>query len=167
MNRILTRRDFLKVAGGGAAEAALLGSSLAAGAGYSSYLPKGGSRMNVVLIILDSLRRDHVGVYGSDWIKTPNLDALANESLRFTRPYPDSIPTICSRRSMHTGIKTWPFRDFTPVKGGEASLTARHQLIRACKVYNPGTQTSRGAMKLALGTAPSVGADGFYTGVPA
>ncbi len=73
--------------------------------------------MNVVLVNLDSLRRDHVGVYGNDWIKTPNLDALAKDSLRFTQPYPESIPTIDARRSIYTGIRTWPFRDWVPQKG--------------------------------------------------
>ncbi len=73
--------------------------------------------MNVVVVILDSLRRDHVGVYGNNWIHTPNLNALSKESLRFTQPYPDSIPTICSRRAIHTGIQTWPFRNYSPVKG--------------------------------------------------
>ena len=69
--------------------------------------------MNVVIVILDSLRRDHVGAYGNDWIKTPNLDALAGESLRFTRPYPESIPTICARRAIYTGKRSWPFRNWT------------------------------------------------------
>jgi arylsulfatase A-like enzyme len=53
--------------------------------------------MNVVLVIIDSLRKDHVGVYGNGWIKTPNMDALAEESLRFTRPYPEAIPSIPAR----------------------------------------------------------------------
>jgi arylsulfatase A-like enzyme len=73
--------------------------------------------MNVVVIILDSLRRDHVGAYGNEWIKTPNLDALAKDSLRFTRPYPESIPTICARRAIHTGRRTWPFRGWTAPRG--------------------------------------------------
>src|SRR5829696_5559248 len=71
--RTLTRRDFLKVAGAGAAGATMLG---AAGCGSlassvtqvpDEYLPSGGSRMNVILVIIDSLRRDHLGVYGNDW----------------------------------------------------------------------------------------------------
>ncbi|HEX2181712.1 MAG TPA: sulfatase, partial [Rubrobacteraceae bacterium] len=45
------------------------------------------------------------------WIETPNLDALAGESLRFERAYPESLPTICARRAIHTGTRTWPFRD--------------------------------------------------------
>ncbi len=67
--------------------------------------------MNVILIILDSLRKDHVGAYGNPWIKTPNLDALARESLRFTWAYPESLPTICARRAIHTGFRTFPFKD--------------------------------------------------------
>jgi arylsulfatase A-like enzyme len=66
--------------------------------------------MNVILVIVDSLRKDHVGAYGNDWIKTPNLDALAKESLRFTQAYPEAIPSIPARRGMHTGIRSWPFR---------------------------------------------------------
>ena len=29
------------------------------------YLPKGGARMNVVVVIIDSLRKDHLGSYGN------------------------------------------------------------------------------------------------------
>jgi len=73
--------------------------------------------VNVILVILDSLRRDHIGVYGNDQIKTPNLDALANESLRFSRAYPESLPTLCARRAIHTGMRTWPFRNFVRLPG--------------------------------------------------
>jgi arylsulfatase A-like enzyme len=73
--------------------------------------------VNVILIILDSLRKDHIGVYGNDRIQTPNLDALAEESLRFTRAYPESLPTLCARRAIHTGMRTWPFRNFVRLPG--------------------------------------------------
>src|SRR5215217_2538370 len=109
----LTRKDFLKAAGTGTAGLALLGASAATSG--CSYLPEGGSKVNVVVVIVDSLRRDHVGAYGNGWIKTPNLDALAKESLLFTRSYPESIPTIPARRAIHTGVRTWPFRDWHPV----------------------------------------------------
>jgi arylsulfatase A-like enzyme len=103
VKKTLTRRDFLKAAGAGVAGTALLG-----GAGCAS---GGGPEMNVVLVILDSLRKDHVGAYGNGWIRTPNLDALAKESLLFTRAYPESLPTICARRAIHTGFRSFPFRD--------------------------------------------------------
>jgi len=114
----ITRRDFIKTTAGGAAGLAFLGAATASGATFSNYLPNGGSRMNVVVVILDSLRRDHVGVYGNQWIKTPNLDALAKDSLRFTQPYPESIPTIPARRAIYTGKRTWPFRGWEPPYGG-------------------------------------------------
>jgi arylsulfatase A-like enzyme len=77
---------------------------------------------NVVLVIIDSLRKDHVGAYGNDTIHSPNLDALAKESLRFTQAYPESIPTICARRAIHTGRRTWPFRNWVPPKGEDIIL---------------------------------------------
>ena len=89
MRERLTRWDFLKVAGAGTAGVAALGASAAFGSHYTEYLPKGGSKVNVILVILDSLRRDHVGAYDNSWIKTPNLDALAKQSLLFTSPYPE------------------------------------------------------------------------------
>ncbi|WP_053058005.1 sulfatase [Rubrobacter aplysinae] len=110
----VTRRDFIKTAAGGTAGLAFLGSAAVAGSTYATYLPKGGSRMNVVVVNLGNLRRDHVGAYGNEWIKTPSLDALAEDSLRFTRPSPESIPTLDGRRTIYTGTRTWPFRGWRP-----------------------------------------------------
>jgi arylsulfatase A-like enzyme len=120
LKRRLTRKDFLKATGAGAAGATLLGASaLASGCGPQ---PKRDSETNVVLVIIDSLRKDHVGAYGNTWIETPNLDALARESLRFTQAYPESIPTICARRAIHTGLRTWPFEDWRRYKGVDVGL---------------------------------------------
>ena len=121
--RTLTRREFLALAGAGTLGASLLG----AGCSVTERLPNLPGRppageTNVVLVIIDSLRKDHVGAYGNGWIKTPNLDALARESLRFTRAYPESIPTICARRTIHTGKRTWPFRDWKAPEGEDIIL---------------------------------------------
>ena len=68
---------------------------------------------NVVLVVFDTLRLDAVGCYGTPppWgaIATPVLDALARESVRFTRAYPESLPTLCARRALYTGQRTYPF----------------------------------------------------------
>ena len=72
---------------------------------------------NVILIMLDSLRRDHIGCYSNDWIETPNIDALAKESVRFTNAHPEALPTLPVRRAMHTGVRTFPCRDYRPAKG--------------------------------------------------
>ncbi len=123
----LTRKEFLKTAG--AAGLALLGGGTLAGCAPDEGLrnpapPDGGTGgiKNVVLVILDSLRKDHVGAYGNGWIETPNLDALAGESLRFTRPYPESAPTVPARRAIHTGARVWPYRDYRRYKGIDIRL---------------------------------------------
>ncbi len=78
--------------------------------------------MNVVIIILDSLRRDHVGAYGNDWIETPNIDRLAESACIFDRAFPESLPTIPVRRAIHTGMRTFPFEDYRPIKGDHVKM---------------------------------------------
>jgi len=73
--------------------------------------------MNIVLVIIDTLRQDHVGAYGNDWIRTPNLDAFASEAVTFTRCYPESLPTLPVRRALHTGLRTFPYRGHHDYKG--------------------------------------------------
>jgi len=65
--------------------------------------------VNCVLIVLDSWRQDHCGCYGNEWIHTPHLDALARESVLFTRAYPESLPTLPVRRALLMGRRVFPF----------------------------------------------------------
>lgn len=115
----LTRRNFLTAAGVGAG--GVVGLSLLQA--YGAKIPnlfnrrKQEKKLNAIIIILDSLRKDHIGIYGNRWIQTPNLDALARESLRFNRAYPESTPTIPARRAIHTGLRSFPFRNWVPQKG--------------------------------------------------
>ncbi len=73
--------------------------------------------MNIILVIFDSMRKDHIGAYGNDWIKTPRLDAFAKESVVFTRCYPESLPTLPVRRALHTCKRVFPYRDYSYPKG--------------------------------------------------
>jgi len=75
--------------------------------------------MNLVLVIVDTLRQDHVGCYGNDWVKTPYLDSLAKESVVFTQGYPDSLPTLQVRRALQTGCRVFPFRNDQDYKGNQ------------------------------------------------
>jgi len=58
--------------------------------------------MNVVVIVTDSLRADHVGCYGSS-VATPNLDELATEGALFLNAYSENLPTLPTRRAWWTG----------------------------------------------------------------
>jgi arylsulfatase A-like enzyme len=95
-----TRRRFLQTSAAAAAGAAL---------GDPAALAARADRPNVLLIVIDSLRTDYVGAYGSR-VRTPNIDALARDGLRFTRAYPEAMPTVPARNSILSGRRTFPFR---------------------------------------------------------
>jgi arylsulfatase A-like enzyme len=107
----LSRRRFLQAGAAGAAGAALLPH-----AGCSMEETGSGERLNVLLLIVDSLRPDHVGAYGSPQVKTPNVDRLAARGLRFNRAFPEAMVTIPARRSIFTTKRIFPYRDFVPNK---------------------------------------------------
>ena len=64
--------------------------------------------LNIIVIIADTFRWDYLRFNGNERIKTPNLDALAEEGVYFTNCYADGLPTIPSRRVMHTGNSILP-----------------------------------------------------------
>ncbi len=59
--------------------------------------------MHILFIICDTLRRDYLGCYGNDWVKTPNVDELAKESILFERAYIGSFPTMPARAEIMAG----------------------------------------------------------------
>ena len=99
----LTRRELLEAAGASAVAAAVAPSAFA-------QRPDG---PNVLLIVVDTLRADHVGAYGGR-ARTPAIDALAREGLRFTRFHPEAMATVPARRSIMTGRRVFPFRRWEP-----------------------------------------------------
>ncbi len=61
-------------------------------------------RPNVLFIMADDLR-PQLGSYGDPVVKTPRLDAFAEESLRFNRAYVQSAVCSPSRNSMMSGLR--------------------------------------------------------------
>ena len=61
-------------------------------------------RPSIVLVILDSLRSDRLGVYGHDRPTSPRIDAFARESVLFERCYAPAPYTISSVTSLLTGL---------------------------------------------------------------
>lgn len=76
--------------------------------------PQSPSRPNIVVFIADDLAMGDIGPYGSQVARTPNLDRLAGESLRFTRAFAASPTCSPSRSALLTGLM--PFRN-----GGHAN----------------------------------------------
>ncbi|MFI4874215.1 MAG: arylsulfatase [Blastopirellula sp. JB062] len=60
-------------------------------------------RPNIVLIMADDLGYAELGCYGQKWIKTPNIDRLAAEGIRFTDFYSGNAVCAPSRCCLMTG----------------------------------------------------------------
>ncbi|MCI0703228.1 MAG: arylsulfatase [Planctomycetia bacterium] len=76
---------------------------------------------NIIFILADDLGYGDLGCYGQKKIKTPTLDKLASEGMRFTQTYAGSTVCAPSRCSLMTGLHTGHCR----VRGnGRVFLTA-------------------------------------------
>ena len=80
---------------------------------------------NILFIMCDQLRADHLSCFGHPHLKTPNLDALAARGVIFDRAYVNSPVCGPSRMSYYTGRyvhshgASW---NFVPLKAGEMTI---------------------------------------------
>lgn len=58
---------------------------------------------NILLIVADDLGYEQLGSYGGLGVKTPNLDAMADRGVRFSRAYTSGVCTP-SRMSLYTSL---------------------------------------------------------------
>jgi len=100
-------------------------------------------RPNIVLIYVDDLGYGDVGCYGATRVKTPHIDRLAKEGLRFTDGHCSSATCTPSRFALLTGQYPWR-KAGTGILPGDASL-----------IIPPGTPTIASTLKAA----------GYQTGV--
>ena len=59
---------------------------------------------NILLIIMDAVRQDHLSLYGSNRKTTPFIDDLAQESIVFRNAYSTAPWTVPSHASLFTGL---------------------------------------------------------------
>ena len=112
----LTRRGLLRRGGATAAGAALAGSAMAPRSARAQDTDE--ERLNVVLVVLPLVRASHVNAFeGDSPADTPNLDDLTGDSLRFDRAIPESMPALSVRRTLATGMRGFPFRDWRRTEG--------------------------------------------------
>lgn len=71
--------------------------------------------MNFVLICIDTLRYDHLSCHGNNWIRTPNLQAFANQAMVFENAYAGSLMTVPMRTDMIRGRSGQPFHPWLPL----------------------------------------------------
>jgi arylsulfatase len=59
---------------------------------------------NIILITVDALRADHMGLYGYEYDTSPRLDEFAEKAILFSHPYCPIPKTSASIASLMTGI---------------------------------------------------------------
>jgi arylsulfatase A-like enzyme len=103
------------------------------------------TRPNILLLYADDLGYGDVGCYGATRIKTPNIDKLAAQGLRFTDAHAASATCTPSRYAMLTGEYAWR-KPGTGVLPGDAAM-----------IIQPGRTTLPSILKNAGYTTGAVG----------
>jgi arylsulfatase A-like enzyme len=104
----LTRRGLL-------ASAPVLGGVAALPARAAAQQDEG---RRALLVVLPLIRADYVGAFdGDSGTDTPNIDELTGNSLRFDRVIPECMPALPVRRTLVTGMRSYPFRDWKRTDG--------------------------------------------------
>ena len=85
------------------------------------------SKPNIILILADDLGYGELGCYGQQKIKTPNLDRMAREGLRFTRFYAGATVCAPSRSVLMTG----QHGGHTTVRGNASAKDRSPQTLRS------------------------------------
>jgi N-acetylgalactosamine-6-sulfatase len=96
MTKNTSRRRFLAYSGG------LLAGAMGLGACQATHVGKR-RRPNIVLILADDLGYGDVGCYGCDDTRTPNIDRIAAEGIRFTTFYSNGPECTPTRTALLTG----------------------------------------------------------------
>ena len=99
-----SRREFMKITAASTFATLLTGCNL----------PLSDKRPNVLFIAVDDLRPE-LGCYGLDYVKSPNIDSLAENGITFNQAYCQSAVCNPSRASLLTGyrpdsIRVWDLR---------------------------------------------------------
>ena len=114
-----TRRRFLRAAGSGVA-------AVAAGrCGLLGAAEAGKGRPNIVICIADDQSWRDAGCYGNPDVKTPNIDRLAAEGMRFDRAFTATAMCAPTRQQLYTGVfpvRNGAFPNHSRVHAGTKSI---------------------------------------------
>ncbi len=78
--------------------------------------------MNIIVVVSDTFRRDHLPCYGNTEVITPNLDRFAESALIFEDCYAASFPTVPARADLMTGRYTFAYLPWSPLPQTEVTL---------------------------------------------
>lgn len=109
---------------------------------------------NVVFFLADDLGIGHLGCYGQDKIRTPHVDRLAAEGMRFTQFYAGANVCAPSRSTLMTGLHT----GHTPVRNNGLDRHLYDEDVTLGEVMKKAGYATGGFGKWGLGreTTPGV-----------
>jgi len=81
--------------------------------------------MKTIVIMMDSLNRHMLNIYGNPGVKTPNMDRLAAKSVRFDQHWVGSTPCMPARRDFMTGRLNFLERNWGPIEPFDITLPQR------------------------------------------
>lgn len=146
-----TRRDFLKAVGLGAASLAIPGLACREDGAGKARPP------NIIFILADDLGYGDLGCYGQKKIKTPNIDRMAAEGIRFTNHYAGSTVCAPSRSCLMTGQHT----GHTTVRGNSGKdgrrVSLRDEDVTVAEVLKQAGYATGGIGKWGLGETGTTG----------
>ncbi|HIJ53231.1 MAG TPA: sulfatase-like hydrolase/transferase [Planctomycetes bacterium] len=90
----INRREFIKTG---------IGVSLIGSTGLYAIGRRKSKRPNILWIMMDDGRADAVGCYGKSWAKTPNMNRIAGQGVRFAIAIVQNPVCVPSRKSMKSG----------------------------------------------------------------
>ncbi len=85
---------------------------------------------NIVFVMADDLGYAHLGCYGQSKIRTPNLDQMAAEGMRFTDVYAGCCVCAPSRSVLMTGLHG----GHTPIRGNSGGIALEPSDVTVAEV---------------------------------
>jgi arylsulfatase A-like enzyme len=116
------------------------------------------TRPNVVLIYADDLGYGDVSAYGARGLKTPNIDRLAREGLRFTDAHSAAATCTPSRYALLTGEYAWR-KPGTNILPGNAAMVIEAGRMTLASVFKEAGYATGVVGKWHLGLGPAGGPD--------
>ncbi|MBI5385796.1 MAG: arylsulfatase [Verrucomicrobia bacterium] len=100
------------------------------------------ARPNIVLIYADDLGYGDVSCYGATRVRTPNIDRLAREGLRFTDAHAAAATCTPSRYAMLTGEYAWRKKGTGVLPGNAALIIEPGRVTLASMLREAGYRTA-------------------------
>ena len=107
---------------------------------------------NIIFILADDLGYGDLGCYGQKKIRTPNIDRLAAEGMRFTQCYAGSTVCAPSRCSLMTGLYTGHARI-----RGNANVPLKQEDVTVAEILKPAGYNTAVIGKWGLGNEGTTG----------